>query len=54
MKLLLTRFIVDEAGATSIEYGIIAAGLSVAIVATVQTLGGQVATLFTNVANAMR
>ena len=43
------RFLRDESGATAIEYGLIAAGISVAIIATVNTLGGQLKTTFTNV-----
>jgi len=36
---LFSRFISDEAGATAIEYVLIAAGISVAIVGAVQALG---------------
>jgi pilus assembly protein Flp/PilA len=43
------RFLRDESGATAIEYGLIAAGISVAIIATVNTLGGQLKNTFTNV-----
>jgi pilus assembly protein Flp/PilA len=43
------RFWADEAGATSIEYAMIAAGIAVAIVSAVQTLGAKVTTLFTSV-----
>jgi pilus assembly protein Flp/PilA len=43
------RFLRDESGATAIEYGLIAAGISVAIIATVNTLGGQLKTTFSNV-----
>ena len=39
MKTLLPRFLKDESGATSIEYGLIAAGISVAIIAVVNGLG---------------
>jgi pilus assembly protein Flp/PilA len=39
MKTLVARFLKDQSGATAIEYGLIAAGISVAIVAVVQTLG---------------
>ena len=35
----ITKFIRDESAATAIEYGLIAAGISVAIIATVQALG---------------
>jgi len=43
------RFLRDESGATAIEYGLIAAGISVAIIATVNTLGGQLKTTFSTV-----
>jgi pilus assembly protein Flp/PilA len=39
MKTLVSRFMKDESGATAIEYGLIAAGISVAIIAVVQGLG---------------
>jgi pilus assembly protein Flp/PilA len=43
------RFLHDESGATAIEYGLIAAGISVAIIATVNTLGGQLKNTFSSV-----
>jgi pilus assembly protein Flp/PilA len=43
------RFLRDDSGATAIEYGLIAAGISVAIIAVVNTLGGQLQNTFTNV-----
>lgn len=49
----LARFLADESGATAIEYGLIAAGISVAIIATVQGLGTKLNTTFTSVSNAM-
>jgi pilus assembly protein Flp/PilA len=39
MKTLFARFVKDESGATAIEYGLIAAGISVAIIAVVNGLG---------------
>ncbi|MFB9268819.1 Flp family type IVb pilin [Bradyrhizobium erythrophlei] len=39
MRSLLARFIGDEAGATAIEYAIIAGGLSIVIVAAVNGIG---------------
>jgi pilus assembly protein Flp/PilA len=36
---LVKRFVKDDSGATAIEYGLIAAGISVAIIAVVQGLG---------------
>ncbi len=49
MKNVLLRFVKDEAGATAIEYGLIAAGISVAIIAVVNGLGTQLKTTFTTV-----
>ncbi len=48
------RFWTDEAGATSIEYALIAAGIAVAIVAAVQALGTNVTALFTSVQSAFQ
>jgi pilus assembly protein Flp/PilA len=47
MKNLVTRFINDQSGATAIEYGLIAAGISVAIIAVVQGIGTTLNTKFT-------
>jgi pilus assembly protein Flp/PilA len=49
MKSLVTRFLKDESGATAIEYGLIAAGIAVAIIAAVNTLGTSLNTTFKNV-----
>ena len=54
MKFLLARFFKDESGATSIEYGIIASGIAVAIAATVQATGVQVTAMFSGIGNAVR
>jgi pilus assembly protein Flp/PilA len=50
---VFARFIRDESGATAIEYGLIAAGISVAIIAVVQGLGSKLTTTFTSVSNAL-
>jgi pilus assembly protein Flp/PilA len=42
-------FVQSESGATAIEYGLIAAGIAVAISAVVFTVGSDLTTLFTNV-----
>ena len=54
MKTLVSRFVKDESGATAIEYGLIAAGISVAIIAVVQGLGSKLTTTFTSVQNALK
>ena len=47
MKNLVSRFLKDESGATAIEYGLIAAGIAIAIIAAVQGVGAQLKTNFT-------
>ena len=49
MTTIVKRFVKDDSGATAIEYGLIAAGISVAIIATVNALGGQLKNTFTSV-----
>jgi len=49
----LARFVDDTSGATAIEYGLIAAGISVAIIAVVQGLGSKLNSTFTAVQNAL-
>jgi pilus assembly protein Flp/PilA len=49
MKNLVSRFVKDESGATAIEYGLIAAGISVAIIAVVQGLGSKLNDVFTDI-----
>jgi len=43
------NFLRDDSGATAIEYGLIAAGISVVIIGTVNTLGGQLKNTFNTV-----
>ena len=51
MYQLIKRFGKDESGATAIEYGLIAAGISVAIIVTVQSLGTKLSNTFGNISN---
>jgi pilus assembly protein Flp/PilA len=51
MRSLVARFVEDESGATAIEYGLIAAGISVAIIAVVNSLGSQLKTTFTTISS---
>ena len=48
------RFRKDESGATAIEYGLVAAGISLAIIAVLQGVGGKLVTIFTGVPTALR
>ena len=54
MKAFVLHFLNDERGATAIEYGLIAAGISVAIIATVQALGTNLNTTFSSVSSALK
>jgi len=49
----ISRFVKDESGATAIEYGLIAAGIAVAIIGVITTLGTNLQGTFTTVANSM-
>jgi pilus assembly protein Flp/PilA len=54
MKNLVLRFAKDVSGATAIEYGLIAAGISVAIIAVVNGLGTKLNTTFTSISTQLR
>jgi pilus assembly protein Flp/PilA len=49
MKKVLQNFLADESGATAIEYGLIAAGIALAIIAIVNGLGTKVNSKFTSI-----
>jgi pilus assembly protein Flp/PilA len=49
----LSKLLRDEAGATAIEYGLIAALIAVAAIAAMQGLGGALTTTFNNTSSAM-
>ncbi len=53
MTKLVLRFLKDNSGATAIEYGLIAAGISVAIIAAVQLVGTNLNNTFNGVAGAL-
>ncbi len=48
------KFLRDENGATAIEYGLIAAGISVVIITALKTIGTNLNTTFTSVGNALK
>lgn len=50
---IIFKFLKDESGATAIEYGLIAAGIAVVIIAAVQTIGINLNTTFTSVGAAL-
>jgi pilus assembly protein Flp/PilA len=49
VKIFVTRFLKDESGATAIEYGLIAAGISVAIITVVKGVGTKLTAAFTTI-----
>jgi pilus assembly protein Flp/PilA len=49
LKSIFKRFIADEVGATAIEYGLIAAGIAIAIIAAVNGVGGALIEEFTTI-----
>ena len=54
MKKLIARFVKDESGATAIEYGLIAAGISLAIIAVVNGLGTKLSTKFSSINTSLK
>ena len=54
MKSLVLSFFKNESGATAIEYGLIAAGIAIAIITAVNGVGSQLSTVFTNVSTSLK
>jgi len=54
MKNLIARFVKDESGATAIEYGLIAAGISLAIITVVNGLGTKLNTKFSDINTSLK
>ncbi len=54
MKNAVKRFLADQAGATAIEYGLIAAGISLAIIAAVNGLGSTLNTSFSTINTSLK
>ena len=54
MKSLILRFSQDESGATAIEYGLIAAGIAIAIITAVQGVGGKLSTNLGNISTSLK
>jgi pilus assembly protein Flp/PilA len=50
----LWSFFVNEQGVTAVEYGLLAAGIAVAIIAVVAALGTQLNTTFTSVSTGLK
>lgn len=54
MSKLFARFVNDESGATAIEYGLIAAGISIAIIVAVNGLGSNLNDKFTSINTSLK
>jgi pilus assembly protein Flp/PilA len=54
MRALIVRFVNDRSAATAIEYGLIAAGIAVAIIAVVNGLGTQLNTTFSSISTQLK
>jgi pilus assembly protein Flp/PilA len=54
MSKLFVRFLNDESGATAIEYGLIAAGISLVIIAAVNGIGGKLSTTFDTINTSLK
>jgi pilus assembly protein Flp/PilA len=54
MRALFLRFLRDRSGATAIEYGLIAAGISLIIIGSVKNIGIKLSTTFTTINSQLR
>lgn len=54
MRNIFLKFWADQSGATAIEYGLIAAGISLAIIAAVNGLGSTLNTNFSNINSSLK
>ena len=54
MRKLIAKFLSDETGATAIEYGLIAAGISIVIVVVIQGIGSSMNSKYDSVSSALK
>jgi pilus assembly protein Flp/PilA len=54
LKSILKKFVGAESGATAIEYGLIAAGIAIAIITAVNGVGSQLSTTFTTISTSLK
>jgi pilus assembly protein Flp/PilA len=54
MTKVLMAFLADESGATAIEYGLIAAGIALAIITAVDGLGNRLNTKFASINSSLK
>ena len=54
MRKLIAKFLADQSGATAIEYSIIAIGVSIVIVASVNSMGTKLSSVFTKASTSLK
>ena len=54
MNSLISNFLKNESGATAIEYGLIAAGIAIAIITAVNGVGSALNTTFTSISTSLK
>ena len=54
MKSLILKFVKNESGATAIEYGLIAAGIAIAIITAVNGVGSKLSTTFGTISTSLK
>ncbi|SDJ39767.1 MULTISPECIES: Flp family type IVb pilin [Bradyrhizobium] len=54
MKSLILSFLKNESGATAIEYGLIAAGIAIAIITAVKGVGTSLSTTFDSISTSLK
>jgi len=54
LKRIVLKFVSDDSGATAIEYGLIAAGIALAIIAIVNGLGSNLNGMFTSINSSLK
>ena len=54
MKSFVAKFLKDESGATAIEYGLIAAGIAIAIITAVNGVGSSLSGTFTTISTSLK
>jgi len=54
LKRIVQKFLADNSGATAIEYGLIAAGIALAIIAVVNGLGSNLNNVYTSINSSLK
>jgi pilus assembly protein Flp/PilA len=54
LKLLLSRFFADRSAATAVEYGLVMAGIALAIFASLNGVGSSISSIFTTLKTSLK